>query len=683
MSGSVLQSGAVTQGHLVTWGGNGTVVDGGSPLPPNVATVLYNMGTSGATGNGITDDVVQIQYFLNSISTTGGGTVLMPPDVWYAIASSSLTIPQNVTISGSYNAFGANPSDFFGGGGFLINPSLPVGIIMSGATSLTNCKVYRQGLIANATTTQVNAAVAVWAAEAVRLVTTATTTAGTVLTFAATTGVTVGMPVSGSGVGVGTVVVSTSLTTVTVNLPVTVTSGWTVRFGGSVGILNPTGTTGVVFDQLRVIGFNTGIITGSAQHFYSRIEADNIYNMEWYRAGDGCWASKLHFIPWYGQDLNLIPPRPGDSIFVHDAGVGLHINSMESFGWQNGVHLKNGSGLRCLDILCETQGALTTGANCKGFWVETWTSGHFHGCHAQGQSYGFHLFDSTIMELVGCSASGGAIGGTAHYYVENPTVSGRMGILDCSSYGTTTGMYAFVFAPGMLAYCRFIPGFIINIGIDPPILIDPSVSTFINRVNTRDDLGMGASMIQSYLREKLYIEGSGVATTDGSPTAPLTVKLQDGSNAQAQIISFLRNNAQAVSLEMTQNSLYILPNVGLFLGKPNLATTIQGTTIFSQWYQQANISQSNPSSGGTISWATFVAGYIINSSGTLGSLTINLPATPPDRLVLKAIFAVAVTTLTIATTDGAGIKPTIATAAAGTAVNFVFNINLNTWFVWA
>jgi hypothetical protein len=287
------------------------------------------------------------------------------------------------------------------------------------------------------------------------------------------------------------------------------------------------------------------------------------------------------------------------------------------------------------------------------------------------------------MELVGCSAHGGATGGTAHYYIENPTVAGRMGILDCSSFGTPTGMYAFVFASGLMAYCRLIPGYIINCAQDPPILIDPSVSDFINRVSTSDSDNQGQSGIQSYMREKLYLEGFGTATTDGSPTGTLTVKLQDGSNAQAQIISLLRNNAQVASIEVTQNALYLLPTLGLFLGNPNLATTIQGTTVLTQWYQQTNIVQATVTSGDTITWANFVAGYIINSSGPLGSLTIDLPATAPDRVILKIIFAVDVTTLTIATTDGATIKPTIASAAAGTAMNFVFNANITTWFVWA
>jgi len=286
--------------------------------------------------------------------------------------------------------------------------------------------------------------------------------------------------------------------------------------------------------------------------------------------------------------------------------------------------------------------------------------------------------------MVGCVAHSGAIGGTAHYYVENPTIPGRMGLLNCSSYGTAVGMPSFVFAAGQMSYCRFIPGHIIAPTMDPCIVIDPTVSKFINRVSTADAEHSGMSVIQSYMREKLYIEGDGVATTDGSPTGTLSVKLQDGLSTQAQVISLLRNNAEAASIEITNNGLYLVPSIGLFLGKANLASTMQGTAIFSQWFSQKNIGAISPASGDTISWSNFVAGYIVNGTGTIAALTINLPtvAVSPDRVVLKVVFSVAVTALTIATTDGAIIKPTITTAAAGTAVNFVLNGNISVWHVW-
>jgi len=128
--------------------------------------------------------------------------------------------------------------------------------------------------------------------------------------------------------------------------------------------------------------------------------------------------------------------------------------------------------------------------------------------------------------------------------------------------------------------------------------------------------------------------------------------------------------------------VYIVPTLSLFLGRTGTYTTMVGGTSFTGWYTQNNIFVMIPTSGDTITWAAFVPAYVITGVSDLGALTMNLPTSAPDRVVLRIIFSIAVTALTIATTDGATIKPAITTAAAGTAVNFVFNGNTNAWYAY-
>jgi hypothetical protein len=103
MSGSVLQSGVVTPGHILTWVTNGVVQDGGL----NPATVSYpflNVKALGAKGDGTTDDTA----VLEQIFSAGSGVYYFPSGT-YRVTLSSTTIL--FVLASLTSVFGDGPTN--------------------------------------------------------------------------------------------------------------------------------------------------------------------------------------------------------------------------------------------------------------------------------------------------------------------------------------------------------------------------------------------------------------------------------------------------------------------------------------------------------------------------------------------------------------------------------------------
>jgi len=547
----------------------------------------FSIVLSGAAGDGVTDDQPKIQAWLNALAVQfpGGCEILLPSGSFYLINSAPLTIPKHFIVRGTYNAQDNQTAGgpFFGAGGFLINPALNAGIIMSATSTLRSCKVYRAGLIANATAAQVTTAVAAWAAEAFYLQTNGSMAAhATVIPLANTTGITVGMQATGpGGIGVGSFTVQSIIlnTSVTINSnpsAAVLPSGTWFRFGGSIGISIGYNNSANVIDEVMVVGFSTGIQAFPGQFWISRVHADCITCLEACSGGDTASVRDCEFLPFYGNATGSAN-RPGTAVFVHDGNVSANFYNVFSFGWLTGWHLANVQG-----GFADRCGAESLdGSGTVNWFIDGGSQISLFGCHAQSGGIGFNIQNSVNFYLAECSSASG------------PTVTGNnIAHFQVSSSGTNT--YGALIAPTTLGnFPQKIP---INLG---------TVA--------------GCSIVAPVISD---MAGS-------SPTAP-----------------FIQG---AMPFSTTPNFIQGAPYAGLASG--NTQTVI--------WYEN---------------------GAIIDSGGgTLTTLTLAFPPFPCDGQTLEFWFNVAVTTLSITTSDSSAVGH-IANPAAGTYQKWIYNGAQNKWF---
>lgn len=392
----------------------------------------FDITLSGCAGDGTTDDQPKIQAWLTALSTQypGGCEIALASGKFYLIRAATLTIPRHFVVRGTYNAQDNQTAGgtFFGGGGFLVDPTLPAGIILSACSSLKNCKVYRSGLIAGASAAQVATAQAAWAAEALYAQTNvAMAFHDTLIPLSSTTGITVGMPVTGSaGIGPGGVVATVSSVNPGVSATMTgagvnaiVASGAWFRFGGSTGIQIPYNNSANVIDEVEVIGFRTGIQAFPGQFWIEHVHADCITCFEDCNGGDTASIMNCEFLPLYGNATGNAP-RPGDSVFYHDGGVTTTLYNVFSIGWLVGFHFANCSGTVAVNCGNES----FDGAGTVNWLLENCSEIYLTHCHGEAGGVGFHLKDTTMFQVDGCSSSGQPTDSAnciAAFWIEGPT----------------------------------------------------------------------------------------------------------------------------------------------------------------------------------------------------------------------------------------------------------------------
>jgi hypothetical protein len=554
---------------------------------------IHSMAESGATGNGTTDDQPVIQAWLNTL--TAGAEVLLPPGKWYYIHAAPLVIPFNVTIRGAYGAKDnqtVRGSTLFNGGGFYIDPTLPVGIVIGNASALKQAKVFRAGLTANASNTQSQTDYATWASEGVYLQTNAGMTNGaTTIPLASTTGIALGMQVLGPGfspTGGGGAYTFVTVTAITPGVSVTTSvgcigaqaSGIWLRFGASLGIIFPRSTTGIVLEDVAVIGFRTGITTFPAQFQITRCTGDCITNLECTGGSDYAVTRDCEWSPMYGSPASTGYVRAGDMVFVHDcAGPGF-LNCF-GIGWQNGWHFENST---CACTNCSNETPTAAGPGTTNWIIKSGSAFQAFNCHAQGGSTGFLVDGATQFYLSGCTSYGAQAtpaNNVAHFVVQNSTAANVSGtIKNPMTYGGYPGKTPFQWGTGTISSCELLN----------PTIIDLT----------------------------------------GTPTVPFiagTMPLKLGQN-------------------LSQGTVYMG-------NRPNGGTT-------------------------TILW--FWTGIVFDSVGTIATHTIVLPAYPSDMQTLDVIFNIAVTALTISTTDGAAVG-TYASPVAGKHFRLLYSVAQNKWFI--
>jgi hypothetical protein len=84
--------------------------------------------------------------------------------------------------------------------------------------------------------------------------------------------------------------------------------------------------------------------------------------------------------------------------------------------------------------------------------------------------------------------------------------------------------------------------------------------------------------------------------------------------------------------------------------------------------------------GNTVTAYSGQKGALITSSATIATLTVNLPSLMFDAEVFRIYTSQAITTLTIASTDGSAISGAPSTLAAGKYVELTFNAASTTWY---
>ena len=393
-----------------------------------------DMTMSGAVGDGVTDDQPAIQEWLNELSTKyDGGEILISPGKYYYVRRATLTVPHHFTIRGAFSALdnmNTGGPMYTGAGGFVIDPNLPVGISLLGQTALKNLKVLRGGLLSTPTEAQANAAVTQWASEAFNRRCSGNAAGGQVrIPFSDTSGIKVGMPVTGpqtliNGYVVQSIVDNTSIT-LNKNLDPgagNISGGMSFRFGGSLAIQISQGS-GVVLEDIVIIGFRTGIQAFPGQFYVNRVRSDCITNFEAIRGGDTAWVSNCEFLQLYGGDTTT---RLGASIFCHDGGTTVFFNNVfTAWGWRVGFHFYNGGGESCVN--CGSEAGQDV--NLVNFWLERTSQVELYNCRAESGGIGFHIQDSSAFYLCGCTSAGGQTN-TAHntdlFLVESMTTSTKL-----------------------------------------------------------------------------------------------------------------------------------------------------------------------------------------------------------------------------------------------------------------
>lgn len=114
---------------------------------------------------------------------------------------------------------------------------------------------------------------------------------------------------------------------------------------------------------------------------------------------------------------------------------------------------------------------------------------------------------------------------------------------------------------------------------------------------------------------------------------------------------------------------------------PTLALSIDTSGNVTNSRGEADLSKTvtSPSSGGTVTLVTTHRRTLIDPSGTLATLTVNMPASPVDGQIQGFSFTQIITSLTVSG-NGHTIKGNPASAAVGNSFTFIYNTATTTWY---
>jgi hypothetical protein len=543
--------GATLQGPL-TLAGDPTV-------PLNAVTKQYvdgqgfSLEASGAKGDSTTDDTSAINAFLASLPS--GARVRVPAGRFYLINSGNLSIPTGVTIEGAAPFANAAHSGLFSGCGFLLNPAFSM--VLNYACQLRNLKVLRAGLLSNPAAADVNTAVATWASEALVLTSTSVAAVATsVLSFASTAGVSVGMAIYGKGILPGTSVLSLTSTTVTLSQAVAgspVIIGAALRFGASIGLLIPPNEGNNVLTDIQLVGFHTGILAMSGEFFASRVQADCITILEATWAGDNAYLREFHCVPYYGialgNNLNCWR-RPGPAFYLHDQTDGWTLCDFFASHWQVGYQLSNVGAVTL--IRCGYEKLQDGWANTTGFLWQ----GHAASCqcfdgYATGAGIGMDMQHTGEVQISAMSTVGATDGtGVAHYRLGTGSYGAIYNAM-INEAGPTTPV---VVQPNVVRW-KLVSPFIDNGSVSPWISIDPTSISSVDLLHVRDTNGYSPSAVETHLHEKFWLTTDpSVATTDGTPQATLTLEATTGGIAAVPSVTFLRSGVGCGAIQTVPTS---------------------------------------------------------------------------------------------------------------------------------
>ena len=494
---------------------------------------------SGAVGDGITDDTTALNTFLAGF--TAGQRVQVPAGRFYLLNSGNLIVPTGVVIEGTAPMGNQANGALFTGCGFYLNPAYS--IVLGYAAQLKNLKILRSGLLSNPTGAQTSSAVAVWAAEALNLVTSSGTAVGAnILTLPTTSGLSVGMAVYGKGILPGTTIQSLSPTSVTLSRSVagaSVGGGQGVRFGASIGVFIGPNLGNNVIEDLQIIGFRTGILAMAGEFYASRVQADCITVLEGTWAGDNSYLRDFHCIPYYGitqGNANNCWRRPGPAFYLHDQTDGWTLDNFFALHWQTGFQLSNVGTVTLRRCGYERLNDGWTGTT--GFlWQGKEASCQCFDGYAVGAAIGCDMQQTGEVQIAGMSTVGPIDGtGVAHY---------RLGT---SSWGTIcnpmineAGPTTPVVVQANINRWKIIAPFIDNGTVSPWITIDPSSVGALDLFMVRDTANASPAVTETHLHEKVWITTDpSVPTTDGSPQATLTLEATTGGMSSVKHMSLVR-----------------------------------------------------------------------------------------------------------------------------------------------
>src|SRR5678815_2240469 len=190
--------------------------------------------------------------------------------------------------------------------------------------------------------------------------------------------------------------------TLSTNVFTTVGAQAAIRFGRSIAVRVPRNTGGVALDNVTIVGFHTGVFSGSGRMWFNRIGADCNTILFFCNGGDTSYITNVHAAPWYGNPSGAGNNRVGPA-FIFNQSDGSHMSGLTQVGWCNGFLLANTSGARLHHCWSETifnDGIVTLTAFKTQGQINVVT---FAQCTASGASVAFDLqHTGGQINLIGC-----------------------------------------------------------------------------------------------------------------------------------------------------------------------------------------------------------------------------------------------------------------------------------------
>lgn len=175
--------------------------------------------------------------------------------------------------------------------------------------------------------------------------------------------------------------------------------------------------------------------------------------------------------------------------------------------------------------------------------------------------------------------------------------------------------------------------------------------------------------------------GNLVVTNASSATVPVsssgTSGVRFGNDAANTPAVVLDNGTTTWTIDYSGNTLRFVYNAATIpfsiSGNGTVVTTNVSVADTGYGYFQ-------PTTGQTVTLSNTVYHNIIDPAGTLANLTVNLPATPTDGMVVDIRFSQVITALVVSG-NGHSVLGNPTTATLGSVLTAIYKVSNTTWYM--